>query len=190
MLGVAAGLLFVGVGAGLGLYFGVGNEIVAGAVGGLFVLLALGCGVVGLMKMGKGGGGSMNQTNPGLAPPPTFPAQPQPAPQQPYPQQTPPAGGAGHGFLFVMEGNDKGQSYPLVPGGVTLGRGEQNGVPLNDPGVSTVHAQVVLEGNQWFLRDLGSRNGCYVNNQKVTQQPLNNKDIIVLGNTMMVINLT
>ncbi len=189
-LGAAAGLLIIGVGAGLGLYFGVGNGVLAGAIGGLFVLLALGAGIVGLMKMSGGGGGRAPVAaapQSGMMP---MPQQPMPMPQQPQPGFAPPAGGGGGGFLFIMEGNDKGQKYPLVPEGITMGRGEQNAIPLNDPGVSTVHAQVVLEGNQYMLRDLGSRNGCYLNNQKVTQQPLNHNDIIVLGNTMMMVNLT
>ena len=51
-------------------------------------------------------------------------------------------------------------------------------------GVSRRHAEIVQQSNQWFLQDLNSTNGTYVNNQRVaphSRQPLHSGDQIRLG---------
>lgn len=51
-------------------------------------------------------------------------------------------------------------------------------------GVSRRHAEIVQQSSQWFLQDLNSTNGTFVNNQRVspqTRQPLRSGDQIRLG---------
>jgi hypothetical protein len=51
-------------------------------------------------------------------------------------------------------------------------------------GVSRRHAEIVQQSDQWFLQDLNSTNGTYVNNQRVapnSRQPLLSGDQIRLG---------
>ncbi len=51
-------------------------------------------------------------------------------------------------------------------------------------GVSRRHAEIVQQSDQWFLQDLNSTNGTYVNNQRVAphnRQPLHSGDQIRLG---------
>lgn len=51
-------------------------------------------------------------------------------------------------------------------------------------GVSRRHAELIQQRNQWFLQDLNSTNGTFVNNQKVAPQalqPLRSGDQIRLG---------
>lgn len=184
-LGAAGALFVLAILSGVVIYVAAGSGLVAGIVGGLFFLLALGVGAFGLMKANQGGKAPTPAALP-VAPPVAAPVI---MPAQPAPMPMPVATGAPNGFLIVMEGHDKGQKYPLTAAGVSIGRGEQNTIPLNDPGVSTVHAQIVLNGQQWVLQDLGSRNGCYVNNQKVTQHVLSHNDVVVFGSSMLVVNL-
>ncbi|WP_240483336.1 FHA domain-containing protein, partial [Streptomyces pathocidini] len=54
-------------------------------------------------------------------------------------------------------------SYPL-----RIGRDPASGLRLNDDTVSRVHAQLSREGGIWVLKDLGSTNGTWVNNRRVT----------------------
>jgi pSer/pThr/pTyr-binding forkhead associated (FHA) protein len=46
---------------------------------------------------------------------------------------------------------------------VNLGRDPRSDVALDDPAVSFTHAQITRMGNVLYLRDVGSRNGTYVN---------------------------
>lgn len=50
---------------------------------------------------------------------------------------------------------------------ITIGRANSSHVVLSDPLVSRAHAVVERIGEQWLIRDLGSRNGTYVNGMRV-----------------------
>jgi adenylate cyclase len=67
----------------------------------------------------------------------------------------------------------------------TLGRGSENDIPLSDKCASRNHAMFQLVGeSNYFLIDLGSRNGSFVNGRRVTiPVSLKNGDRITLGET-------
>lgn len=50
---------------------------------------------------------------------------------------------------------------------VTIGRNPDNDVVVSDPSVSRHHAMLELVDSAWRLRDLGSRNGTYLNGSRV-----------------------
>lgn len=65
---------------------------------------------------------------------------------------------------------------------ITIGRGTQNDIILRDPYVSKKHAKIVEDEGKYFLEDLDSANGTYLNNQKVLDVTiLKNGDRIKLG---------
>ena len=45
------------------------------------------------------------------------------------------------------------------------------------------------DGTRYVLQDAGSRNGVFVNNNKVQRQPLNSGDYVQLGTTRILVNL-
>jgi len=61
---------------------------------------------------------------------------------------------------------DTGQALPLGEQPLSIGRGPSNDLVLTDDAVSWHHAQLWLEGGAPWLRDLGSRNGTFVNGQR------------------------
>lgn len=62
----------------------------------------------------------------------------------------------------------RGEVYPLGDE-LTVGRGGGCGIVLTaDQFVSTVHARVFRRGDDLFVEDLGSRNGTFVNGERVT----------------------
>ncbi len=61
-----------------------------------------------------------------------------------------------------------GHRFPLEGAVISIGRDPRGGIVLSDPGVSTVHAQITAYGGGLFLRDMGSRNGTWVNGKQVT----------------------
>lgn len=65
---------------------------------------------------------------------------------------------------------------------LTVGRDAGNDIALTrDSKVSRSHAVLQKRNRQWFLQDLGSSNGTYVNGHKVQRHPLRNGDRIQLG---------
>ncbi|MFJ6694754.1 FHA domain-containing protein [Streptomyces sp. NPDC091272] len=54
------------------------------------------------------------------------------------------------------------------PAPLRIGRGTDNGLRLSHETVSRRHAELVLQGGLWILRDLGSTNGTCVNGRRVT----------------------
>lgn len=55
-----------------------------------------------------------------------------------------------------------GASYPL-DAVTSLGRDVNNGIVLDDPFASSDHAVLTFRGRNWYLEDLASTNGTYVN---------------------------
>src|SRR6476660_9513835 len=49
----------------------------------------------------------------------------------------------------------------------TIGRSDDNSIQLDDGYVSGHHAEVSFEHGRWTLRDLGSRNGTFINGERV-----------------------
>ena len=86
--------------------------------------------------------------------------------------------------LEVVSGGAQGQRLPLAEG-FTIGRGATNTLALSTPGVSRRHADIVRQGTHWVLRDLGSTNGLYVNNKRITTHILHPGDMITVGDTVL-----
>jgi pSer/pThr/pTyr-binding forkhead associated (FHA) protein len=63
-----------------------------------------------------------------------------------------------------------------------IGKGPRNDIVIADPAVSTAHAMVRLEGGVYTINDIGSRNGTFVNGERVAEsRPLNHGDVIGIG---------
>ena len=66
---------------------------------------------------------------------------------------------------------------------ITLGRNGDNTIILKDPFVSKFHLQVVKDEDEFFLEDLNSANGTFLNGEKVLDaSKLKNGDRITIGN--------
>jgi pSer/pThr/pTyr-binding forkhead associated (FHA) protein len=69
---------------------------------------------------------------------------------------------------------------------LTFGRGDGCDVPLNDTYVSTRHARLFNKEGTWFVEDLGSTNGTYLNRVKVTSpSPIAVGDEVRVGKTVV-----
>ena len=64
---------------------------------------------------------------------------------------------------------------------LTIGRGLNNDVILEDTRVSRHHAQLRYRARRFWLSDLGSTNGTYINGEQVAEQALRDGDTISLG---------
>jgi len=74
------------------------------------------------------------------------------------------------------------RQIPVTEGTHVLGRAPDASVWIDAPGISRHHARLVLEGEQAMLEDLGSKNGTYVGEERVTApRRLDDGDQIRLG---------
>lgn len=91
---------------------------------------------------------------------------------------------------LVLEVN--GVRHPLIPPGLTIGRGSDADLRINDPGISRRHAQVTVSGNSDHpvitIDDLGSTNGITVNGQKVRHASLDAGSRIEIGSTRLLVH--
>jgi pSer/pThr/pTyr-binding forkhead associated (FHA) protein len=78
--------------------------------------------------------------------------------------------------------DNSGQRFPLRAGTVTrLGRALDNDIVINHSSVSRHHASIEAVNGAFQLRDLQSQNGTYVSDERVTERPIADGDLIRLG---------
>src|SRR5262249_17031983 len=87
--------------------------------------------------------------------------------------------------LLVIKGADEGKQFDLAEAVTSLGRDASNVIRLHDTEVSRRHAEICRLGPAFQIRDVGSANGTFVNNQKVAQVELNAGDHIAIGQTVL-----
>lgn len=80
----------------------------------------------------------------------------------------------------IMNGPNRDQVF-VLKGGELVGRDPQNVIQVFAPGVSRKHFQFNCEGGKFFVQDLGSSNGTYVNNQRIQKHALIESDMITVG---------
>lgn len=81
---------------------------------------------------------------------------------------------------------DNGVEYPLEDFNL-IGRSQDATIRLQDGGISRQHATIRREGNHWWITDLGSANGSYVNDVALTAaRALRTGDRVQLGTLVLI----
>ncbi|WP_454166154.1 ATP-binding cassette domain-containing protein [Gordonia iterans] len=155
---------------------------------------------------------------PAQAAPPSRPVPSQPIPSSPAPGQRPaPQQPAAFGKLpnaphlaalhhnasaiFEVPGELRGGRERISLSGVkTIGRTPDNDIVVSDVLASRHHARLtagagsgasgpsVAGGTGLFIEDLGSVNGTFVNGHRVRRHPLNENDVVTIGNSDFVVS--
>jgi pSer/pThr/pTyr-binding forkhead associated (FHA) protein len=88
--------------------------------------------------------------------------------------------------LVVLEPADqRGRAYQLG-NEASIGRAAGCQITVDDTYVSQIHARVFTRDGQWFVEDLGSTNGTWMNRQKVSgPMVLQRGDRLQVGNTVL-----
>ncbi len=68
---------------------------------------------------------------------------------------------------------------------ILVGRGRENDLIISDLDVSRKHAMIVFDGKVWWIIDINSKNGVYINGKKVVSSQVLTGDKIVVGNTII-----
>jgi len=73
---------------------------------------------------------------------------------------------------------------------VKIGKGPQNDIILSDASVSGVHAMISFEDGVYKIRDLGSRNGTLLNDERITEpRAIRHGDLIKMGHCALTFRL-
>jgi len=88
----------------------------------------------------------------------------------------------GQALLLVKRGPNAGSTFLLDRDATTVGRSTDGDVFLDDVTVSRKHAIFERRGaGAWFVRDVGSLNGTYVNGEQVDETTLASGDEVQIG---------
>jgi len=101
----------------------------------------------------------------------------QTAPTLPAAVSTPPQ----RPLLTVLAGLNAGQVFTLDRAETVIGRARDAHVMLDDAGVSRRHARIVRADTRYFLEDLGSANGVFIDGQPVARVELADGDRVQIG---------
>ena len=84
--------------------------------------------------------------------------------------------------LIVLARNSSVRQINIAGPSTTIGRAADNRVCIDSDKVSRQHALIEWTGDRYLLADLGSRNGTYLNDERVIgTRPLGNGDAITVG---------
>src|SRR3954467_9525871 len=83
---------------------------------------------------------------------------------------------------LVIRWLDSPWAYELKPGLNTLGRNPTNDFRVSDPSVSSFHAELMVQGEEIRVRDLGSTNGTFIDDHKIEEGMLKPENFLRLGN--------
>jgi len=95
------------------------------------------------------------------------------------------AAGAARPHLLVLSGPELGTAVELGNAPLELGRDPDCTVTLTSDGVSRKHARVQLIFALYFVTDLASTNGTFVNDQRVSMAQLNDGDQLRIGDAVL-----
>ncbi|MCD4656022.1 MAG: FHA domain-containing protein [Planctomycetes bacterium] len=90
-------------------------------------------------------------------------------------------------ILRVKTGPNTGLKTDLSADSLTIGRDVPDGLTIGDKGASRNHAEIFRIGEMFFIKDLVSSNGTYVNDELITEEILQIGDVIRIGQSQICI---
>ena len=81
----------------------------------------------------------------------------------------------------IVKKGQKVQSVPVEGTSAVMGREASAPILLDDVLVSRQHARIFAADGQWWVEDLGTKNGTFVNGKKEYRRPLSGDDRIAIG---------
>ena len=71
-------------------------------------------------------------------------------------------------YIVVKPENGAVKTYHFQQDEIKIGRSPNSSITLSDEALSVNHARITFHHTQWWLEDLGSRNGTYLSNNPVS----------------------
>ena len=83
--------------------------------------------------------------------------------------------------LLIQMPDGEEITHDLPEEKTTVGRLAENSLVIQDTSVSSRHAEISFRDNAFFVKDLGSTNGTFLNGEQITESPLNHGDELSFG---------
>jgi hypothetical protein len=94
-------------------------------------------------------------------------------------------------WIMQKDGPERGKKFPLYWEETVIGRDKSCALSINDSRISPKHARIRFSKNSFYLIDLASDDGTFVNGRKLLRpKALNDWDEISLGQTMLIFRST
>jgi pSer/pThr/pTyr-binding forkhead associated (FHA) protein len=90
---------------------------------------------------------------------------------------------------IVVKGLEEGVTQPFGEDCVTIGRRADNHVTIDEDNISRRHVSIERREGRYFIRDLGSANGTYLNDGKTDLAQLNDGDRVRIGGYRIAVGL-
>jgi hypothetical protein len=87
--------------------------------------------------------------------------------------------------LILNPGTPFAREMDLRGGKITLGRSADNDIQINDATISSRHCEVDISDIAISVKDLGSRNGSFVNGERIQKATLQSGQLLRLGQVEM-----
>ncbi len=84
-------------------------------------------------------------------------------------------------MILIARGPNKGSRFLITADGVSIGRSSESSIFLDDITVSRTHATIAKKDKSFVLKDSGSLNGTYINNNSVDEHTLVSGDEFQIG---------
>ena len=92
--------------------------------------------------------------------------------------------------IYIFSGYGHNQSFELVGNSVFIGRSEENDIQISDMSVSRRHLEIIDKDGRFYIKDLNSQNGTYVNGTQIDPDEyveIKESNPIVIGMTLICI---
>jgi len=90
-------------------------------------------------------------------------------------------------WLVEKDGPDSGKKYPIFWEEITIGRGKESSIVVEDNSVSLKHSKIKSVDNKFYLFDLASDNGTFLNGKKLLRpKAIYDWDEIKIGRTLFI----
>jgi diguanylate cyclase (GGDEF)-like protein len=86
--------------------------------------------------------------------------------------------------LVVIYGSELGKKYNLNAPSLVIGRSSKCDIQIDQESISRNHTKIVNTGKSILIRDLGSTNGTYVNDEPIDEYVMRDGDLIKIGRTI------
>ena len=97
-----------------------------------------------------------------------------------------PSKAMGSGCLVVIYGHEMGRRIQVGTEPLIIGRSPQNQIQIDQESISRRHCRIWFSGSEFLVRDLGSTNGTYVNDDLVEEEGrLRHGDQLKVGRTIL-----
>ena len=91
--------------------------------------------------------------------------------------------------LIIFPNEDNEQSFEIEAACITVGSTDDNDISLSLPSISPHHFKIERRKTQWFIVDLRSKTGTFINEDTVSEAPLERGTIFRAGDCHMLFDV-